>query len=171
MSFPLVVYYGPGKGKSTASYGCMLRCLGHNEKVLLVQFIKKPNTSGEQNIVSKIGIDYYCAGKGFVFPTMSLEQRGQHRQAAKSGVDYAKRYLAEHDPGLIVLDELLHIFELFPDLYNEAYQLITAAAEKCTTIVTGRNLPDPIKERADYVYYVDDQKPHQDMECVEGFHI
>jgi len=170
MSHPLIVYYGPGKGKSTSAFGIALRTLGRGKKVLLVQFIKKPNTSGEQNIVQKIGMDYYCAGKGFVFSDISTEQKKPHKQAAQDGLDYAKQYLIQQSPGLIVLDEFLHVLDLFPDLGDQAYQLLSAAAETCPTIITGANLPDPIREIADYIYYLEEQKVPEDRGCIEGFH-
>ena len=36
----LIVHTGPGKGKSTAAFGLMLRALGRGFKVGVVQFIK-----------------------------------------------------------------------------------------------------------------------------------
>jgi len=170
MSYPLTVYYGPGKGKSTSALGCTLRALGHDQQVLLVQFIKKPQVSGEQNIVSKIGIDYYCAGNGFVFQDTPGEQKTEHEQAARLGLDFVEEYLEQHDPGLIVLDELLHVYWLFPRLHEQLLRLISEATNTCTTIVTGSDLPDPIREIASYVYYLAEEKTPVDMECLEGFH-
>ncbi|WP_242861390.1 cob(I)yrinic acid a,c-diamide adenosyltransferase [Cellulosilyticum ruminicola] len=39
------VYYGTGKGKTTASIGLGIRALGNNYKVIMVQFLKNTDTS------------------------------------------------------------------------------------------------------------------------------
>ena len=36
----LIVHTGKGKGKSTAAFGMVLRCIGHGMRVGVVQFVK-----------------------------------------------------------------------------------------------------------------------------------
>ena len=38
------LYYGDGKGKTTAAMGQIVRCVGHGFKVLVYQFLKEPNS-------------------------------------------------------------------------------------------------------------------------------
>ena len=45
----LIVHTGPGKGKSTAGFGLLLRALGHGWKVGVVQFIKGAWNTGGKN--------------------------------------------------------------------------------------------------------------------------
>ena len=52
------LYYGDGKGKTTAAMGQIVRCVGHGFKVLVYQFLKEPN-SGEVSIIRSLpGVDY-----------------------------------------------------------------------------------------------------------------
>src|SRR5260221_13413684 len=44
----LIVHTGAGKGKSTAAFGMVLRCLGHGIRVGIVQFVKGAWGTGER---------------------------------------------------------------------------------------------------------------------------
>ena len=50
----LMVNTGPGKGKSTASFGLVLRALGHGWRVGVVQFIKGAWHTGERTRVGAV---------------------------------------------------------------------------------------------------------------------
>ena len=44
----LIVHTGKGKGKSTAAFGMVMRCIGHGMKVGVIQFIKGKWDTGER---------------------------------------------------------------------------------------------------------------------------
>ena len=47
------IYYGDGKGKTTAAAGLAVRAAGSNMKVMFVQFLKT-EFSGERNILKSL---------------------------------------------------------------------------------------------------------------------
>src|SRR6202030_4861507 len=49
----LIVHTGKGKGKSTAAFGLMLRCLGHGMRVGIVQFVKGVWSTGERTALER----------------------------------------------------------------------------------------------------------------------
>ena len=51
----LIVHTGPGKGKSTAAFGLMLRALGRGFRVGVVQFVKGAWETGEKLALARFG--------------------------------------------------------------------------------------------------------------------
>jgi len=49
----LIVHTGKGKGKSTAAFGMVMRCLGHGLKVGVVQFVKGRWETGERGLLER----------------------------------------------------------------------------------------------------------------------
>src|SRR3954454_21755846 len=49
----LIVHTGAGKGKSTAAFGMVLRCLGHGMRVGIVQFVKCAWGTGDRPVLAR----------------------------------------------------------------------------------------------------------------------
>jgi len=57
------IYTGEGKGKTTAAIGQAVRARGRGYKVLLVQFLKGKEGSGEIPLLENMGIKVICKGE------------------------------------------------------------------------------------------------------------
>ena len=62
----LHLYYGDGKGKTTAAMGLALRALGGGKKVVILQFLKG-GQSGEIPLLEQLGAKIYRVSPGTVF--------------------------------------------------------------------------------------------------------
>ena len=65
----LIVYTGPGKGKTTCALGAAFRAVGQGMRVLMVQFIKGSWHYGELDSAKMLGDDKFeirPMGRGFV---------------------------------------------------------------------------------------------------------
>ena len=71
----LHLYWGYGKGKTTAAMGLALRALGSGKRVVIVQFLKGGN-SGEIPLLAQLGAEIYRgkAGQKFVFQMNNAEK-------------------------------------------------------------------------------------------------
>ena len=139
------VYIGEGKGKTTASIGLSIRAAGHGFNVLFMQFLKD-DSSGEISVLRSIsGIEaIHCpVNYGFTFQ-MTEDQKKETALEYDKMLDKA----IEADVFLIVLDEAIHA--LNAGLINQE-KLERLLHKNCEIVLTGRNAPEWLTDRADYV--------------------
>ena len=75
----LHLYYGDGKGKTTAAMGLALRAMGSGKRVVILQFLKG-GKSGEVPLLEQLGAKVYRgkAGQKFVFQMNECEPHSCH---------------------------------------------------------------------------------------------
>jgi cob(I)alamin adenosyltransferase len=145
----LIVHTGPGKGKSTAAFGLVLRALGHGRKVGVVQFVKGAWDTGERRILERFdGVSWHTMGEGFTWET---QDRGRDVAAATRAWDKARELMADTSIRLVVLDELS--IALRYD-YLPLADVVAGLRERrpdLHVVVTGRNAKPELIEIADLV--------------------
>ena len=101
----LIVNTGPGKGKSTAAFGLILRALGHGWRIGVVQFIKGAWSTGERRALEAFGdqISWHSMGEGFTWET---QDRQRDIAAAAAAWEKGKELIRDPDIRLVVLDEI-----------------------------------------------------------------
>ena len=155
----LHLYTGNGKGKTTAAMGLALRMLGHDEKVLITQFMKD-GKSGEITALSAFPKAIIVEGarmKGFIW-RMGEEQLARARQDIKDSLAQLEEEIRAHEPRLIVLDELAVALSTRLMAEEDAWHLIETALAYGDTVVTGRYAGEKLKEKADYVSNIEAEK-------------
>ena len=145
----LIVHTGPGKGKSTAAFGLVLRALGHGWKVGVVQFVKGAWDTGERRILERFdGVSWHTMGEGFTWET---QDRARDVAAATRAWDKARELMADTSIRLVVLDELS--IALRYD-YLPLADVVAGLRERrldLHVVVTGRNAKPELIEIADLV--------------------
>ena len=145
----LIVHTGPGKGKSTAAFGLVLRALGHGWKVGVVQFVKGAWDTGERRILERFdGVSWHTMGEGFTWET---QDRARDVAAAERAWDKARELMADTSIRLVVLDELS--IALRYD-YLPLADVVAGLRERrpdLHVVVTGRNAKPELIEIADLV--------------------
>lgn len=146
----LIVNTGPGKGKSTAAFGLMLRALGHGWRVGVVQFIKGAWETGERKALDAFGdrIAWHTMGEGFTWET---QDKARDIAAAGRAFDKARELMADESVRLLVLDELN--IALRYDYLPLAEVVATLAGRRpdLHIVVTGRNAKPELVAAADLV--------------------
>lgn len=146
----LMVHTGPGKGKSTAAMGLMLRTLGHGWKVGMVQFIKGAWETGERTAFERFGdqICWYTMGEGFTWET---QDKARDIAAATAAFAKVRELMADPYIRLIVLDELNIALRYDYLPLDEVISTLTSRRADLTIVVTGRNAKPELIAAADLV--------------------
>ena len=146
----LIVHTGKGKGKSTAAFGLVLRCLGHGMPVGIVQFVKGVWTTGERLALERFGDLVTCRamGEGFTWDT---QDRARDIAAARKAWEAAKAMIADPSFRLVVLDELNIVLRYDYQPLDEVLAALTAKRDDLHIVVTGRNARPELLEAADLV--------------------
>ncbi|MEN5082971.1 cob(I)yrinic acid a,c-diamide adenosyltransferase [Bosea sp. TWI1241] len=146
----LIVNTGPGKGKSTAAFGLMLRALGHGWRVGVVQFIKGAWETGERKALDAFGdrIAWHSMGEGFTWET---QDKARDIAAATRAFEMAKALMADESIRLLVLDELNIALRYDYLPLAEVVATLRARRPDLHVVVTGRNAKPELIEAADLV--------------------
>ena len=155
----LHVYTGNGKGKTTAAMGLALRCAGHGNKVLVAQFMKKGN-SGELKAFGRLdNVRVMTASpiKGFS-SRLNDEEKLSARADQTAFAEEVAAQIAAWQPEMIILDELGIALALDMVDENSARGLIEKSLSSGETAVTGREVPEWLSHKADYVSRITAEK-------------
>jgi cob(I)alamin adenosyltransferase len=146
----LIVHTGAGKGKSTAAFGMVLRCVGHGMRVGIVQFVKGVWTSGERTVLARFPDLVTCRamGEGFTWDT---KDRARDIAAAGAAWEVAQAMLADPAYNLILLDELNIVLRYGYLPADDVVAALKAKPHDLHVVVTGRSALAALIEAADLV--------------------
>ena len=146
------VYYGDGKGKTTAAVGLAVRAAGSNMKVMFVQFLKT-EFSGERHILSNldnVSLTVCPDELKFTFDMSDAERqqasalfRGIFERSAATAL--SERY------DMIVLDEVFDIMNEGMLSEADVFEFITNAPVSIEIVMTGHDPAQRFTDAADYV--------------------
>jgi len=157
------VYTGNAKGKSTAAFGLAVRASGHGFKVVIVQFMKTGRYYGEISSLKRLSpeIEIYSYGReGFIHREgVKPEDIVLAREALKHG----EKAMLHPETDLVILDEINNALYFGLISVQEVMDLISKKPEHVELVLTGRNAPQEIIDRANLVTEMKEIKhPYQE---------
>ena len=146
----LIVHTGKGKGKSTAAFGMVFRCIGHGMKAGVIQFVKGSWGTGERTVLEKFPelVTIKAMGEGFTWETQDIERDMAH---ARAGWEEAKRLIADPSYKMVMLDELNIVLRYDYLPLQEVLEVLRNKPADKHIVVTGRNAKEELIEIADLV--------------------
>ena len=161
------VVTGDGKGKTTSSLGLAVRALGSSLRVYMIQFLKSGSTGEVYTIkkylpgmeIMQFGVDavkerqqkldtFVDKGSKFIFNADDEE-----REAAMMGFEHAKKVINSGDYDLVILDEVNVVLDKGIIPIKDVLDIIESHG-KVELYFTGRDAPQEIMDKADYVQIV-----------------
>lgn len=149
----IIVYTGPGKGKTTAALGMALRAVGQGLKVLMVQFIKGSWHYGELEAARMFGdarFKMLPMGRGFV--KLGAEKPDpEDLRLVQEAWRFAREKLASGEYDLVILDEINYAIHYRMLDAEPVVQALKEKPEMVHVVLTGRSAHPSIVECADLV--------------------
>ena len=146
------IYYGDGKGKTTAAIGLAVRAAGSKMKVLFVQFLKT-EFSGERHILShteNVTLTFCPLELKLTFE-MDDKEKAQAAKIFKGIFDNAVTTALTEKYDMVVLDEVFEAINAHMLSESEVYEFITNAPSSMEIVMTGHNPPQKFMDCADYI--------------------
>lgn len=145
------VYTGDGKGKTTAALGLALRAVGRGLRVIVIQFLKGPEPTGEMLAAERCQplLTIQPMGRsGFI------GRRGPEPEDRRLAAEAVKRvYAIFENPScdLLILDEVLVAVSFGLVSTDTVLDLMRKKPAPMELVLTGRSADPKIIEEADLV--------------------
>jgi cob(I)alamin adenosyltransferase len=148
----VIVHTGKGKGKSSAAFGMIFRCIAHGMHCAVVQFIKGAMSTGERDLIQGHFADlceFHTMGEGFTWET---QDRARDVAAATRAWDKARELIRDPANRMVLLDEINIALRYEYVSLDEVLAFLRDEKPPTTHVVlTGRNADDRLIEQADLV--------------------
>lgn len=151
----LHIYYGKGKGKTSAALGLILRAAGYKKRIYLFQFLKpKDLFSGEHASIQKLPNvkQIRFSQKHPIFMIKDKEKQIiKLRLHVKESITKLKNIIKNKKFDILVCDEMLNLIDCGLIKENEIVNIFKKIKQKKEIILTGRTMPNKLFRIADYI--------------------
>ncbi len=146
------IYCGDGKGKTTAAIGLAVRCSGHGNHVLFVQFLKSRPTGELKSLALLPDIELMRGKetKKFTFQMNAAEKAEVLREHLALFAKVKEKCAAEKID-LLILDEVIGACNTGVFDKNILADFLRSKPQQLEVVLTGRNPAPELVELADYV--------------------
>jgi cob(I)alamin adenosyltransferase len=148
----VIIHTGKGKGKSSAAFGMIFRCIAHDMKCGVVQFIKGGMSTGERDLILSKFTDicsFHTMGEGFTWET---QDKTRDIEMAQAAWEKAKELIRDEKNHMVLLDEInIALRYDYIDVNEVVTFLVEEKPEMTHVVLTGRNAKEELIEIADLV--------------------
>ena len=147
------IYFGDGKGKTTAALGLALRANGAGKKVVIVQFLKDWQSSELKSLELLPTIKVFRGkSSGSVFiKDMTEEQIAETKKIHDDNLNVALDLHKAGECDVLVLDEAIDAYQLDVLDHGLFEDLINNKPDDLELVITGHKPDRELFQNADYI--------------------
>lgn len=154
------IYYGNGKGKTTAAMGQSIRAASKGLRTIVIQFLKGKD-SQEFSYLKKLEPDiklFRFEKAEEYYGDLLPEEQEEERKNIINGFNFAKKVLNAGECDMLVLDEVLGLVDLGIITMDDIIQLINLRDDYFKLVMTGLNMPPELEAYADMISLIEQKK-------------
>ena len=134
------VYYGEGRGKTSAALGYAIHEASKGESVIVIQFLKQKDEdeiSFLGRLEPEIRLFRFQKSEKF-YRELPAEEQLEEQMNMKNGISYARKVLQTGECDILILDEVLGLLDqnIVPE--EEILQLMAMKSDDMHMIMTGQ---------------------------------
>lgn len=157
------VYYGKGKGKTSAAVGQCIRAASLGLSVIIIQFLKGKDAE-EFNFLERLEPDiklFRFEKEQESFSQLLASQQKEETQNILNGFNFAKKVIDTGECDVLVLDEVLGLIDLNIISEDDIIHLLELRDDYTRLVLTGQSLPEKLVPYADMISKIDSVKDIQ----------
>lgn len=154
------VFYGPGKGKTSAAVGQCIRAASLGQSVIIIQFLKGKDEE-EFNFLERLEPDiklFRFEKSEESYDLLLPSQQKEEKQNILNGFNFAKKVIDTGECDVLVLDEVLGLLDIGLIEVSDIIKLIELRDDYTRLVLTGRNLPEELREYVNIISKLDLEK-------------
>lgn len=150
------VYYGAGRGKTSAALGYAIHEASKGESVIVIQFLKRKDEdeiSFLGRLEPEIRLFRFQKSEKY-YNELPEEEQLEEQMNMKKGINYARKVLQTGECNILILDEVLGLLNEQIVSEEEILHLMELKSDDMDLIMTGQIISDGILAHADEVYEI-----------------
>ena len=154
------VFYGPGKGKTSAAIGQAIRAASLGQRVTIIQFLKGKDAEEFcylEKLEPDIRLFRFEKSEG-TYDNLLESQKKEEVKNLINAFNFAKKVIDTGECDVLILDEVLGLIDLDILSVEDIISLIELREDYERLVLTGRMLPERIAEYADVISKIDLEK-------------
>lgn len=147
------IYFGTGRGKTTAAIGQAIKAASQGKSVIVIQFLKEKKED-EISFLARLEPEiklFRFQKSAERYEDLSPEEREEENQNLKNGMNFARKVLVTEECDVLVLDEVLGLMDFGIVTAEEIRELIGLSRENTHLIFTGSSGGEEIWDLAEEV--------------------
>lgn len=148
------VYCGNGRGKTSLAMGQSLRACAEGKSVIIIQFLKGKEKKALDFLEDFDNLDikiFRFEKRELFYEELTEQEQEEERRNIVNGLNFARKVVATGECDFLVLDEILGLLDYKIITENALEEILHARNGGMHIILTGRYLPENLKEAVDSV--------------------